>query len=39
MGSHHVERVHGTVDVVARLRRLADDLEADRLLLMQTAGE
>jgi amphi-Trp domain-containing protein len=34
-----VERMYSTPDVVAKLRRLADALEADRPFRVQVAGE
>jgi amphi-Trp domain-containing protein len=37
--SRDVERIYSTTDVVAKLRRLADALEAERSFRIQIAGE
>ena len=38
-GARDVERIYSTADAVAKLRRLADALEADQPFRIQIAGE
>ena len=38
-GPRDVERIYSTSEIVAKLRRLADALEADRTFRIQIAGE
>ena len=38
-GSRDIERIYSTPEVVAKLRRLADALEADKPFRIQIAGE